>query len=70
MSERVLTTAEIALRWQTSPAIVRQMIDEGRLRGFRVGARHRVRLSEVERHEGLEGGNHESDKEKALAALD
>ncbi len=70
MAETVLTPAELANRWKCTPVIVRRMIQDGRLRGFRVGDRHRVLLSEVERYEVLKGGSHETDKEKALAALD
>ncbi len=68
--ETVLTPAELANRWKSTPATIRSMIDAGRLRGFRVGGRHRILLGEVERYEGLEGDRHETDKEKALAALD
>ncbi len=70
MVETVLTPAEIANRWKSTPATIRRMIGDGQLRGFHVGDRYRVLLSEVERHEGLEGSTHETDKEKALAALD
>jgi excisionase family DNA binding protein len=70
LAETVLTPAELANRWKCTPGIVRRMIQDGRLRGFRVGDRYRVNLREVERHEGLEGGSYETDKEKALAALD
>ena len=70
MAETVLTPAELANRWKCNPVIVRRMIQDGRLRGFRVGDRYRVHLCEVERYEGREGESHETDKEKALAALD
>ncbi len=70
MVETVLTPAELANRWKSTPATIRRMIDAGRLRGFRVGGRHRILLGEVERYEGLEGDIHATDTEKALAALD
>ena len=70
MAETVLTPAELANRWKCTPCIVRRMIQDGRLRGFRVGDRYRVNLREVERYEGFEGNNHETDEERALATVE
>ncbi len=70
MADTVLTPAELANRWKCTPATIRRMIREDRLSGFRAGDRLRVLLSEVERYEGCEGERHETDEEKALAALD
>lgn len=51
MSTPVLTPIQIAERWQCRPDPVRELLDTGKLRGFRVGRRWRCALSEVERYE-------------------
>ena len=63
------TINALADRWDCDPRVVTAMIKDGRLKTFTVGDRERITLAEVKRHEGEEG-NHETDKEKALAALD
>lgn len=48
MSERLLTSRELAALLGFSPAWVQDQFEAGKLPGFRVGGRLRFRLSEVE----------------------
>ena len=70
MTERTCFTINaLAARWDCDPRVVKDMIEDGRLKTFPVGERERITISEVKRIEGEEG-NHETGKETALAALD
>ena len=63
------TVADLMARWKCKARAVYARIKSERLKAFTVGGQYRVTLAEVMRYEGEEG-NHETDKDKALAALD
>ena len=63
------TKSELAARWKCDQRVVEDMIEVGKIKTFPVGERDRIALPEVLRHEN-EGMEHETDEEKALAALD
>ena len=63
------TVAELTVRWKCGERAVYGPIHDGRLKAFMVAGQYRVTMKEVKRFEGEEG-NHETDEDKALAALD
>ena len=63
------TKKSLAARWNCEDRVVSDMIKDGRLRTFTVGTRERIPMKEVQRIEGEEG-NHETQKEQALAAVE
>ncbi len=48
---RLLTTAQVAKRWQCSPDTVRREIARGRLKAIRVGRLIRIRERDISRAE-------------------
>ena len=63
------TVGDLSARWKCDRRVVRDMIEEGQIKTFMVGDRERITMTEVMKYEGEEG-NHETDEEKALTALD
>lgn len=52
LSDAVVTPPWIARRWRSKPEGVRDLLERGLLKGFKVGRSHwRILLSEVERYE-------------------
>ena len=70
MTERACYTKKaLAVRWNCDPRVINDMIKDGRLKTFGVGTRERITSTEVTRIEGEEE-NHETDEERALAAVE
>lgn len=53
----VISPVDLAARWNCSRQNIYNMIDSGQLKGFKIGNRNRILLSEVNR---IEGGQDES----------
>lgn len=53
MAGEVLTPALLASRWGVSTTLVYDLLNSGKLTGFRLGKLWRVRVADVEAYEGL-----------------